>query len=185
MSTDKQQLHLTEFLKTAEGQALAQLAGGKSLREVLDTLCATLETIASERMLVSVLLLTEDKRHLKHGAAPSLPAEYSAAVDGLEIGIKAGSCGTAAFCRHAIFVVDIEQDPLWEDFRAVALPHGLRACWSVPLIDEENNLLGTFAIYHTWPRSPSNFERELINRAGVVVTRVLTLDRSIKEKRIG
>jgi GAF domain-containing protein len=185
MAFEANQYKLDEFLTTTEAHALAQLAGGKPLGEVLDELCQIIESVASDRMLVSVLLLSEDKKHLVHGAAPSLPSEYSKAVDGIEIGIKAGSCGTAAFCRHAIFVVDIESDPLWEEFKVVAIPHGLRACWSVPLIDDDQNLLGTFAIYHTWPRSPSNFERELIARAGVLVTRILTMSDRQQGKLVG
>lgn len=185
MVNDSQLRRVNDFLASAEAHALAQLSAGISRRRVLDELCLAIESLASERMLVSILLLTEDQKYLKHGAAPSLPAEYSAAVDGLEIGIKAGSCGTAAFCRHAIFVVDIESDPLWDEFRDVARPHGLRACWSVPLIDEQGKLHGTFAIYHTWPRSPSPSERDLISRAAVVVTDVLTADDRQKGKRVG
>ena len=76
----------------------------------------------------------KDGKHLRHGAAPSLPQPYMEAIDGAEIGPCAGSCGTAAFTAAPVFVSDIAEDPLWADFKDVALPHGLRACWSIPIL---------------------------------------------------
>ena len=79
--------------------------------------------------LASILLLDADGLHVRHGAAPHLPAAYTQAIDGLAIGPTAGSCGTAAFTRRPVYVEDIETDPLWADDRELARAHGLRACW--------------------------------------------------------
>ena len=84
----------------------------------------------SPGMLCSVLLL--EGTQLRHGAAPSLPKEYIAAIDGMLIGPQAGSCGTAAYRKETVIVSDIATDPLWEQGRRLALGHGLRACWSTP-----------------------------------------------------
>ena len=77
-------------------------------------------------MLASVLLMDADGKHLKHGAAPSLPDDYNRAMDGEEIGPAVGSCGTSAFRNEPVYVSDIATDPLWTDFKNLALSHGLK-----------------------------------------------------------
>ena len=114
----------------------------------------------SKDMLCSVLLL--DGKTLRHGAAPSLPDEYNRAIDGVTIGPMVGSCGTAAFTKSQIIVSDIETDPLWADYRDLALRHGLRACWSTPIICNKGEVLGTFALYYRNPRVPNEHELRLI-----------------------
>ena len=95
----------------------------------------------------SVLLLDADGKHLRHGAAPSLPEAYCQAIDGLTIGPAVGSCGTAAYRDEAVFVADIAHDPLWAEFKELALEHGLAACWSSPIRSASGKLLGTLAVY--------------------------------------
>jgi signal transduction histidine kinase len=119
----------------------------------------------SPEMLCSILLLDADGIHVRHGAAPSLPQEYIKAIDGSAIGPRAGSCGTAAFRRASVFVADIASDPLWTEYREVALPFGLRACWSTPIFDEQHRVLGTFAIYLKQPGLPDEQHLNLINMA--------------------
>src|SRR2546425_9984550 len=115
------------------GQAhvLERIARGAPLPEVLGAIVTLIEG-AAPGMLCSILLLDREGRRLRHGAAPSLPSGYNEAVDGLEIGPRAGSCGTAAFLRQPVVVRDVQADPLGENYRALARPHGLRACWSTP-----------------------------------------------------
>ena len=129
-------------------------------------------------MLGSILLLDPDGRHLRHGAAPSLPASYCEAIDGAEIGPCAGSCGTAAYQAAPVFVSDIASDPLWADFREIALAHGLRACWSTPIFGPAGKVIGTFAIYHRTPRSPTPHEVESIRLITEHVAQAILLSRS-------
>ena len=117
--------------------------------------------------LGSVLLLDGDGA-LQLGAGPDLPQEYNAAVAGLPIGPCAGSCGTAAFRKSRVVVSDITQDPLWVDYKALAMQHGLRACWSTPMIDREGRVLGTFALYHRAPHIPNTHELELVDTVAQV-----------------
>jgi GAF domain-containing protein len=110
----------------------------------------------------SILLL--DGKKLYHEAAPQLPARYIEAINGFEIGAAAGSCGTAAFCGHPIYVADIAADRLWAGLTQItnlALEAGLRACWSMPIM-QADKVLGTFAIYHREARNPTVAERSLI-----------------------
>jgi GAF domain-containing protein len=106
-------------------------------------------------MLASILLLDPDGSHVRGGASPDLPEDYVRAMDGLPIGPRAGSCGTAAFTREPVIVGDIETDPLWSNYRAMALKHDLRACWSTPIFDSERRVLGTFGMYFRAPGLPN------------------------------
>ena len=141
------QLEQAETLANLQRETLERIALSKPLPETLNHLLRGLEVLSPE-MLCSVLLLDNDGIHLRHGAAPSLPDSYIRAIEGAAIGPKAGSCGTAAFRGSPVFVSDIATDPLWADYKDLALTHGLRAGWSTPILDEQKKVLGTFAIYH-------------------------------------
>jgi PAS domain S-box-containing protein len=139
---------------------LEKIATGASLSEVLTRLVQLIESQA-DGMMASILLLDEDGIHLRHGAAPSLPKSYVEAIDGASIGPNAGSCGTAAYLRRPVVVTDTQKDPLWKDYRELAAEHGLRACWSSPIMLHTGQVLGTFAIYYQVPRGPLPNEQRL------------------------
>ncbi|MDX6284499.1 MAG: hypothetical protein QOH03_5570 [Kribbellaceae bacterium] len=147
-------------LFTSTRELLERLAVAAPLREVLDGLIRLIEEQSDHGMLGSVLLAEPGGRRLRSGAAPSLPDWYDEAIDGLEIGPSAGSCGTAAYRHEPVVVTDIDLDPLWDDFRDLARRAGLRACWSLPLLTD-GELVGTFAMYYPEPREPSEDDREL------------------------
>jgi signal transduction histidine kinase len=151
-----------EVLLAGEKRLLEMIAKGESRAFILDALCRLVEELASGS-LSSILLLDNAKR-LRHGAAPSLPIPYNDAIDGLPIGPSAGSCGTAAYRAEPVIVSDIATDPLWADYRDLALAHGLRACWSTPIQSSEGTVLGTFAIYYREPRSPTPLHHNLIEQ---------------------
>ncbi len=153
-----------ENLAQIQQRILELIATGQDFETVLVALVRAVE----ERLpgiLCSVLLVTEDGQHLTTAAAPSLPPGYNAAVNNTLIGPQAGSCGTAAYRRELVIVTDIEQDPLWVDHREAAHEHGLRACWSKPILATDNKLLGTFAMYYREPRSPDAYELTVIETA--------------------
>ncbi len=154
---------LEDFL-AGEEQVLEMVAMGLPLSTTLETLVSLIEKQSPE-MLCSILLLDRDGATLRIGAAPGLPDTYNRAIDGLTIGPDVGSCGTAAFLRKPVIVSDIASDPLWKNFRALALDHGLRACWSTPILSEDGKVLGTFAMYYREPRSPNAGDIELIHAA--------------------
>src|SRR5438128_4123035 len=152
----------SEALLAGEKRLLEMIARGESRAFILDALCRLVEELASGS-LSSILLLDPNKR-LRHGAAPSLPNPYNAAIDGLAIGPSTGSCGTAAYRAEPVIVSDIATDPLWADYRDLALAHGLRACWSTPIQSSDGTVLGTFAIYYREPRSPTPLDHNLIDQ---------------------
>ena len=162
-ATDIEDRKRAEMLLGGEKRVLEMIARGDSRALILDTLCRLVEEVASG-CFSSILLLDPNTNRLRHGSAPSLPPEYAEAIDGIVIGPSVGSCGTAAYRGEPVSVSDIATDPLWADFRKLALAHGLRACWSTPILSSAGSVLGTFAIYYREPRSPNPKESTLIDR---------------------
>jgi PAS domain S-box-containing protein len=164
-----------ETLRVGQNHILEMIARGTPIEEMLSALTRLVES-QCEGMLCSILFLDGDQ--LRHGAAPSLPAGYTQAIDGRPIGPRAGSCGTAAFRGEPVMVTDILADPLWEDHAGLAAEHGLRACWSTPIKSHEGKVVGTLAMYYREPRSPSPRELQLID----IATRLAGI--GIERKRV-
>ena len=162
-------------MSAAQNRVLELAMSDATLDQTLAAIAATVENLSASDALASILLLDDTGTHLRHGAAPSLPAAYNEAIDGIVIGPAVGSCGTAIHRNAPVFVSDIASDPLWSDFCELAMEHGLRACWSIPIRSARGALLGTFAIYHRQPREPTENDMEIIDfvarTAGLVVER--------------
>src|SRR5258708_27737908 len=129
--------------------------------------------------LASILLLDGDR--LRHGGAPSLPNAYTDAINGGLIGPSAGSCGTAAYRGEPVIVEDIATDPLWADYRDLALPHFLCACWSTPVFSSQGKVIATFAMYYREPRRPTQRDQEIIDQVthltGIAIQKQLALEK--------
>src|SRR5262245_56779276 len=162
-NTDIEDRKRAEALLAGEKRLLEMIAKGNLLALILDALCRLVEEL-SKGSLCSILLLDADGKRLWHGAAPSLPKSYIDAIDGSCIGPAAGSCGTAAYRKEPVIVADIAQDPLWAEYRHLALPHGLRACWSTPIRASDGRVLGTFAIYSREPSRPTPQQQNIIEQ---------------------
>jgi PAS domain S-box-containing protein len=151
-----------EALVDGQCQVLEMITQGMPLARILEMIAHWVEAQAQSGLIASLHLLDGERRHLLRGAAPSLPDAYNDAIHGLAIGPRAGSCGTAAYTKRTVIVEDIAHDPLWAEYRDLALPHGLRACWSTPLIGSDGEVLGTFAMYYRHPRLPTEDDRQII-----------------------
>lgn len=168
-----------EILCTRQNRLLEQVATGRLLPKVLDTLIQMIE-FQCDGMLGTILLLDADGVHLRHGAAPHIPAGFIAGIDGSRIGPQAGSCGTAMYYNEPVIVADILQDSLWADYRTLANQYNLRACWSIPIRSHDRKVLGSFAMYYTEVRSPNSEELRLAalgsHIAGIAIERQRTED---------
>jgi diguanylate cyclase (GGDEF)-like protein/PAS domain S-box-containing protein len=180
LCTQGYMLDVTELKRSqalAAGQAglLEFIATGAPLPHVLDRIARFVEEHSEDDLLASILLLDREGTHLLHGAAPSLPAFWTDAVDGIAIGPKVGSCGTAAYRRERVCVANISSDPLWEDYRELAEQAGLRACWSTPFFATDGVLLGTFALYYREPHEYTESDNDLVelatHLAGIAIER--------------
>jgi PAS domain S-box-containing protein len=160
-NSDIDDLKRAEALLAGEKRIFEMIATGHTLPVIFDALCRIVEELNGGSP-TSVLLLDREGKRLRNGAAPNLPDRYTKAIDGIRIGPFAGSCGTAAYRKEKVLVSDISTDPLWADYRALALEHGLRACWSTPILSAEAKVLGTIAIYSRQARSMTLRENKII-----------------------
>ncbi len=176
----------SDRLLMGQTRILERVALGKPLKEILTDICFLIEEHTPE-VLCSILLLDEEGKQLHHGAAPSLPGAYCEKIDGIAIGPSVGSCGTAAFRAEQVIVSDIATDPLWVDYRDLALEHELRACWSTPIMASSGQVLGTFAMYYREARSPEPQDLQLVADAthlvGIAVERVL-MDQALRRSEL-
>ncbi|SHE85561.1 EAL domain, c-di-GMP-specific phosphodiesterase class I (or its enzymatically inactive variant) [Kaistia soli DSM 19436] len=146
-------------LQRLQHDVLEAIALGISFPDVAMLICLNVEALAPGT--ICTLIRIKEGR-FQPVAAPSLPCSYSDALNGLAIGPNVGSCGTAAWTAGPVEVRDIETDPLWADYRDLALPLGLRACWSSPVIATDGSVLATFALYYREARGPTPLERSLV-----------------------
>jgi PAS domain S-box-containing protein len=171
-----------DALSLLDDKVLAMIIGQNSLERTLDALCREIEK-QHAGLLCSVLLLDSDGVTMRSTAAPSLPLDYCRAIDGVKAGPTAGSCGTAIYRKQPVVVSDIAADPLWVNFRELALSHGLRACWSTPIASQDGKLLGTFAIYYREPRTPDAQHFQLIAHATHLAALAIERDRDKTQLR--
>lgn len=152
-----------EALLAGENRLLEMLATGCTLSEFLDALCRLIENIASGS-LCGIVLVDPISNRLKHGAAPSLPLSYNESIHGRPVNIYSGPCAMAASLKEQVIAADVASDTRWDtyEWRALAMAHGLRACWSTPIRSSGEKVLGTFAIYSREPGSPSAYHQHLI-----------------------
>jgi len=136
----------------------------------------------------SILLLDKDGRHLRHGAAPSLPKSYNDLIDGLEIGPEVGSCGTAAYLNKQVIVSNTVTDYRWKAFRDQAKFYKLYSCYSTPITSSKGEVLGTFANYKHTAGKPEDYELQLINDLTIIIGNLIERKRitsqyELSEKR--
>jgi hypothetical protein len=165
-----------EALRDGESRILEMIARDAPLAEILEKLVLVVEAQFAGS-LCSVLLLDQDGQHARSGAASSLPKPYRDAIDGICIGPKAGSCGTAIYRAEPVVVTDILRDPLWDLYRSTAEPNGLRACWSNPILAPSGKARGSFVMYYREPRGPNPSETRALelatHLAGIAIERKL------------
>jgi formate hydrogenlyase transcriptional activator len=157
------------------------IAAGASLTDILTNLCAAIDEQKPD-MMSTVMLMDPDGQRLWPVAAPHLPGEFLNAISPLMIGENMGSCGTAAFRKETVILSDVATDPLMSDLptglRELVLAQGLRAAWSQPLLSKDNEVLGTFGLFHDTPRSPSARELRLIEDAAHIAVIAIEGERS-------
>jgi signal transduction histidine kinase len=173
-------IELATSAQSADGhraRSSSERRNGATMQAALERLIFLIEH-QIPTMRASVLILDENGKTLHHGAAPHLPVKYCKAIDGLSIGPKAGSCGTAAFRGEQVIVEDIATDPLWEDYKSLALPHNLHACWSTPIFDDDDKVIGSFAMYYGSSRAPLPSELSLTQTAAALASTIIMRGRA-------
>ena len=167
----------SQLLHLAEKRTLEMIADGASLTDVLNELCAAIDDYASATSFVC--LLNTGSNELYPIAGPHVPAAFATAITPWPIGPDRGSCGTAAFTKTRVIIPDVSNDPRWPvEARRVALDNGVYAAWSEPLISQSGEVLGTFCIDYSEPRTPNEQDLELIEAAGHIARIAIERQRS-------
>ncbi|MFB2550955.1 putative bifunctional diguanylate cyclase/phosphodiesterase [Ensifer soli] len=174
ISRDITERRRAEALHRGQARLLEMIAKGTPDQTFFEDLIRMIES-QLDGVEGSVLLLSPDRRHLLTGAAPSMDPAYSALINGVAIGPRVGSCGTAVWRGEPVMVEDILTDPLWAEYRAAVAPFGYRACWSTPIRSSHGEVLGTFALYSRTPGLPAASALDLIavatHLAGIAIER--------------
>ncbi len=167
----------TATLHAAEKRTLEMIANGANLSDVLNELCAAIDSHSSGTSFVC--LMDQAGNQLLPIAGPHLPSAFARAITPWPIGPNRGSCGTAAFTKKRVVIPDISNDPRWpDDARGLAIAHGVCAAWSEPLISKDGEVLGTFCISHSQARIPNDEDLELIEASGHIARIAIERQRS-------
>lgn len=162
----------TEKFTKRHNKIIEMIAKGKSASEIYIEIALLYE---ERHPGLRCSMLELDGNTLLHGGAPSLPKDYCDAVNGLTNGPNIGSCGTSTYTGTRVLVENIETDPKWADLKQFALAHGMRCCWSEPIISSNGEVLGAFGMYYDHPALPNKEEsNDLLSAsrlAGIVMER--------------
>lgn len=161
-----------EAMLSGKNRILKMMAKGAAFQKVLDEIVFFVESFTNGARC-SILIADEGEMCLKHGSSPNLPPAYNSAVDGIPIGADGGSCGRAAYLKKSVVVTDIENDPIWKDYRGLALSYNLKACWSSPVFDDDQKVIGTLGLYYGSTSSPREKDREIIEKATNITSLVI------------
>lgn len=151
----------TKQLRSLQQLIMSALADEIPITDIADQLCRRVEEIAPD--VVSSLLYVDDGGLIHPLGGPSLPEDYSLALDGVAIGPDIGSCGSAAFYGEPVLAMDLDTDPRWQPFKTRPLEVGLRACWSTPIKAKDGRVIGTFAFYFRECRAPSRWHQRIVD----------------------
>lgn len=172
--TDITERKRVELLAAGERRVFERLAANVNLSITLEAITDLIERAAPDSVC-AIRLLDEEGKHLDICAGPRVPPDYFAAMAGVEVAARNGSCAAAVYLQRQVIVADISRDALWEHRCEVALAAGLRACWSTLIHASDGGILGTLALYFHTPHSPGRRDFELMARmtqlAGIAIER--------------
>lgn len=161
-----------------QNEVLSKTTSDATLKEVLNDLTDRLDELNDEQ---AVTILKMSDEGLRPFAGARIPKAWTDLIDPLALGENKGSCGTAGYFKKTVICENLMQDPRWAAYREYQPLHGFMACWSQPILDQENQLLGTFAVYFKSPRSPNNSELILIQSLANTVRVIMERDHHKQE----
>jgi PAS domain S-box-containing protein len=180
---DIPQPNRAERILAWETRVLEAITSDLALQEILNQIAIGLETIIPGAS-ATILVCSEDGNRLLPAAAPSFPQSFTDALQkGIPIGPLAGACGTAAHRRDLVIVTDIETDPLFTEYVGIAQAYGLKACWSIPVMDAADTVIATVAVYYRESRAPRPEDVRLITRTAHLISIAIGRDRKEREMR--
>src|SRR5205807_4469982 len=172
-----------DALRAAEKRTLEMIADGASLKDVLDLLCTSID-VQIAPSVTTVLLIDADGKRLWQGGGQRVPQEWISTITPVPVAFDAGLCGTAAFLKERVIVPDVATEQNWpEQYRDLAIRNGIRAAWSEPILTKDNQVLGTFALYSSESRVPTDVDLRLIEGAGRIA--LIAIERQRSQEALG
>lgn len=159
-----QEVFDAELMLGLQAKVLEHIAVGRDRQSCLDLVCELVQGMVSDSVC-SVMVFDSERAALFVAAAPSVPRELAALLDGLVPCDQAGSCGTAVFLGAPVYVTDTAVDLRWAPLQSIAESLGIRACWSIPVRSRAGVVLGSFAISHLACREPDESHQRLLETA--------------------
>jgi PAS domain S-box-containing protein len=178
--TERKQLEVQEEIRRRIFERLAQ---DSSLTEILALVVRYVEHLQPD-VVVSIMLLDKQGKHLSVATAPKLPLAYIQAIDGMEIGEGRGTCGTAAWRGTTVISENLDTDVAWQPYRALTVEAGFRSCWSEPIFDSNGLVLGSFGVYKSKTGRPREEDVRLLRRASYLAATAIErkrIDQDLKE----
>ncbi len=170
-----------EIINEDHSKLIEHIAVEKDLKKTLNTI-VNLAELRNHSTLCSILLFDENNQTLHCGAAPSLPMFYNDAIEGIEIGNKIGSCGSAAYNQKRVIIDNIDTHENWDNYLELTTKANLHSSWSQPIFSSSNKLLGTFAMYSKEHKSPSSFELKLIESYAHITS--IAIEKDTQQQRV-
>jgi formate hydrogenlyase transcriptional activator len=177
-ATDIEDRKQIEALRAAEKRTLEMISDGASLKDILNELCCSIDVEASP-VISTVLLMDPDGKRLWHTAGTLVPSNWLPAISPVLVSPNSACCGAAAFSKKRVIVADVATHTTWPgEFKVLAIKNGIRAAWSEPIVTKNGEVLGTFALYSSEPRIPTDAEIKLIEAAGHIALIAIERQRS-------
>jgi diguanylate cyclase (GGDEF)-like protein/PAS domain S-box-containing protein len=176
-------LRASERRHRDQAHILEMIANSEQLEDILAEICRMIESPSDAELRCTIWLVDEEAQRLHPGAAPSFPASFVNALDGLPVKDGAAACGTAAARAETVVIRDALDDPLTASYVAVARDHDVRGYWSTPVFAAtDGRVIGTFATYLREPRGPTPAEESAVE--SVLQLAAMAIERHAFENRL-
>lgn len=124
---------------------LQKVATGHPLQQTLSALLRHVENYAPD-VQCAVMLVEPESLQWNCVVGARITEEFRSVLNQLRLD-SAAPCCSAAQRRSAVLVSDIATNSLSGELRQAAVQAGLHTCWSQPIVDANNKLMGTLDIY--------------------------------------
>jgi PAS domain S-box-containing protein len=172
--TDITQQKQSERIINHQKDIMELIAKGENLATVLDRICAKIQQFMPEA-LPAIHVYDEFAKNLSFASGPRLPLDFVASFQKLQIGKNHTTAGATAYIKDLVVTEFVEEDPSWKEKEIEAKIAGIKSCWGLPVLGQNDELLAVISIYHKETHKPSTSEITLVNMAcklaGIAVER--------------
>ena len=156
----------------------------KPLKQIIEKISLRIESKLNNGSFCSVMLMNAQSQKLKLLTAPSLDPHFFRQFENQEIDIDHWPCGYSAKSGELHVIEDIRNHLLLNSLPLYFSQFGLKSCWSMPIKNAFNKILGTVEIHHALPRVPSEEEKIVILDAMRFITIAIDKNNMIQDLAI-